>query len=162
MYEVNIDAEEHKVTVSGNVDGEKLIKKLAKSGKRAEFWGNEDQDVIQTQNPESTLNLLEHQPLLAYPSNEIRGLERFLTNNNDQMGRAQMYDRLTGWNEDFTNDWSRIDRRLNFRTDFSDLRGTNMINNVYAGFPSYNNQFQFPSMMNTGEWNGNSYPMMWY
>lgn len=160
---MNVDAEKHKVTVSGNVDGEKLIKKLAKSGKHAEFWENDGESAIQTQNPMSALNFWEYQPLPAYPSNEIRGLERFMINDNNQMGRAQMHDELTGgWNEvNFTNDWGRTDRRLNFRTNFSDLGGINRLNNVYEGFPSYNYQFQFPAMMSTGEWYGNSYPMMW-
>ncbi|KAJ6839700.1 heavy metal-associated isoprenylated plant protein 37-like isoform X1 [Iris pallida] len=38
VYTVCIDAEQQKVTVSGNVDPATLIKKLAKSGKHAEFW----------------------------------------------------------------------------------------------------------------------------
>ncbi|KAL2530691.1 heavy metal-associated isoprenylated plant protein 33-like [Forsythia ovata] len=39
VYTTNIDAEQGKVTVSGNVDPATLIKKLAKSGKHAELWG---------------------------------------------------------------------------------------------------------------------------
>ncbi|KAM0944337.1 putative heavy metal-associated domain, HMA, heavy metal-associated domain superfamily [Dioscorea sansibarensis] len=38
VYTVNLDAENQKVTVSGNVDSATLIKKLAKSGKHAELW----------------------------------------------------------------------------------------------------------------------------
>ncbi|EHA8590086.1 heavy metal-associated isoprenylated plant protein 37 [Cocos nucifera] len=38
VYTVSIDAEQQKVTVSGNVDSKTLIKKLAKSGKHAELW----------------------------------------------------------------------------------------------------------------------------
>nr|XP_048328526.1 heavy metal-associated isoprenylated plant protein 37-like [Ziziphus jujuba var. spinosa] len=38
VYSVNIDAEKHQVTVTGSVDSTTLIKKLAKSGKHAEFW----------------------------------------------------------------------------------------------------------------------------
>lgn len=38
VYTTSIDAEQGKVTVSGNVDPATLIKKLAKSGKYAELW----------------------------------------------------------------------------------------------------------------------------
>ncbi|CAA2953737.1 heavy metal-associated isoprenylated plant 34 [Olea europaea subsp. europaea] len=39
VYSVKIDVDQGKVTVSGNVDPATLIKKLDKSGKRAELWG---------------------------------------------------------------------------------------------------------------------------
>lgn len=39
VYSVKIDAEQGKVTVSGNVDPATLIKKLDKAGKHAELWG---------------------------------------------------------------------------------------------------------------------------
>ncbi|KAI8025610.1 Heavy metal-associated isoprenylated plant protein 32 [Camellia lanceoleosa] len=39
VYTVTIDVEQGKVTVTGNVDPVKLIKKLSKSGKHAELWG---------------------------------------------------------------------------------------------------------------------------
>ncbi|KAL7157767.1 hypothetical protein ABFS83_02G098800 [Erythranthe nasuta] len=39
VYKVNIDAEQGKVSVSGNVDPATLINKLEKSGKHAEMWG---------------------------------------------------------------------------------------------------------------------------
>ncbi|RZS01438.1 hypothetical protein BHM03_00031301 [Ensete ventricosum] len=38
VYTVGIDAEHQKVTVSGDVDSNTLIKKLARSGKHAEVW----------------------------------------------------------------------------------------------------------------------------
>ncbi|KAJ6718867.1 HEAVY METAL-ASSOCIATED ISOPRENYLATED PLANT PROTEIN 33-RELATED [Salix purpurea] len=38
VYQVNIDAEQQKVTVSGTLDTETLIKKLVKAGKHAEVW----------------------------------------------------------------------------------------------------------------------------
>ncbi|KAK1256545.1 hypothetical protein QJS04_geneDACA024814 [Acorus gramineus] len=40
VYKTTIDAEQGKVTVSGNVDPAILIKKLVKSGKHAELWGS--------------------------------------------------------------------------------------------------------------------------
>ncbi|KAJ9187752.1 hypothetical protein P3X46_003174 [Hevea brasiliensis] len=38
VYMTQIDPQQHKVTVTGNVDAETLIKKLARSGKHAELW----------------------------------------------------------------------------------------------------------------------------
>ncbi|KAL4385406.1 hypothetical protein GQ457_15G003890 [Hibiscus cannabinus] len=38
VYQVNIDAEQQKVTVSGSVDSATLIKKLVRAGKHAEVW----------------------------------------------------------------------------------------------------------------------------
>ncbi|EHA8591541.1 heavy metal-associated isoprenylated plant protein 32 [Cocos nucifera] len=40
VYLTNIDAEQGKVTVSGNVDPAILLKKLNKAGKHAELWGS--------------------------------------------------------------------------------------------------------------------------
>ncbi|KAL4024935.1 hypothetical protein IC575_013308 [Cucumis melo] len=41
VFTTEIDAEQGKVTVTGNVDAAVLIKKLAKSGKHAEIWGSQ-------------------------------------------------------------------------------------------------------------------------
>ncbi|KDP38036.1 hypothetical protein JCGZ_04679 [Jatropha curcas] len=38
VYQVNIDAEQQKVTISGSVDSATLIKKLVRAGKHAEVW----------------------------------------------------------------------------------------------------------------------------
>ncbi|KAJ8754076.1 hypothetical protein K2173_001974 [Erythroxylum novogranatense] len=38
VYKTEIDPFQHKVTVTGNVDAETLIKKLVRSGKHAELW----------------------------------------------------------------------------------------------------------------------------
>lgn len=160
---MNVDAEKHKVTVSGNVDGDRLIKKLAKSGKHAEFWSGDDENLI----PTADLNFwgYNYQPLPeAYPSNDIPGLERYM-NNDNQMARTHMNDEITSWSGDFINDWGSIDRGLKFGTNFpggSDRGGFNRSGNVYAGLPlpAYGYQFQRPEMMNTGVWYGNPYPMM--
>ncbi|KAF7837235.1 heavy metal-associated isoprenylated plant protein 33-like [Senna tora] len=55
VFTTEIDAEQGKVTVSGIVDPSILIKKLVKSGKRAELWGapksnNENDNQNQNQN----------------------------------------------------------------------------------------------------------------
>ncbi|KAJ0979839.1 hypothetical protein J5N97_015313 [Dioscorea zingiberensis] len=44
VYKISIDAQQHKVTVTGNVDGETLIKKLIKNGKHAELWPEKPQN----------------------------------------------------------------------------------------------------------------------
>ncbi|KAK6915553.1 Heavy metal-associated domain, HMA [Dillenia turbinata] len=41
VYDVNINAEQGRVTVTGNVDPNTLIKKLEKGGKHAEIWGGQ-------------------------------------------------------------------------------------------------------------------------
>lgn len=41
VYSTSIDAEQGKVTVTGNVDPATLVKKLVKSGKHAELWGGQ-------------------------------------------------------------------------------------------------------------------------
>ncbi|XVF72589.1 hypothetical protein PTKIN_Ptkin12aG0133100 [Pterospermum kingtungense] len=38
VYETTVDSQQHKVTVTGSVDAETLIKKLTKSGKHVELW----------------------------------------------------------------------------------------------------------------------------
>ncbi|KAL2464053.1 heavy metal-associated isoprenylated plant protein 35-like [Forsythia ovata] len=38
VYTTNIDAQQQKVTVTGNIDADTLIKKLVKNGKHAELW----------------------------------------------------------------------------------------------------------------------------
>ncbi|KAJ1385556.1 Heavy metal-associated domain, HMA [Sesbania bispinosa] len=38
VYDINIDLRQQKVVVTGNVDGNTLIKKLTKAGKHAELW----------------------------------------------------------------------------------------------------------------------------
>ncbi|KAI9073285.1 hypothetical protein K1719_043986 [Acacia pycnantha] len=40
VYQVQLDAEQQKVTVSGSVDSETLIKKLVRAGKHAELWSS--------------------------------------------------------------------------------------------------------------------------
>lgn len=49
VYQVNIDAEQQKVTVSGGVDAGTLIKKLVKAGKHAELWSQKSSQNHQKQ-----------------------------------------------------------------------------------------------------------------
>ncbi|XP_073009830.1 uncharacterized protein [Typha latifolia] len=45
VYTTNIDAEQGKVTVSGNVDLSTIIKKLSKAGKHAEIWASKGGEI---------------------------------------------------------------------------------------------------------------------
>ncbi|XP_059316807.1 heavy metal-associated isoprenylated plant protein 37 [Lycium ferocissimum] len=51
VYQVTIDSEQQKVTVSGSVDSATLIKKLIKAGKHAELWSQNTNHQIPKQNP---------------------------------------------------------------------------------------------------------------
>ncbi|KAK9063693.1 hypothetical protein SSX86_017565 [Deinandra increscens subsp. villosa] len=50
VYQVNIDAEQQKVTVSGSLESATLIKKLVRAGKHAELWSNQNHIQNQSQN----------------------------------------------------------------------------------------------------------------
>ncbi|XP_068332615.1 heavy metal-associated isoprenylated plant protein 37-like [Pyrus communis] len=47
VYQVNIDSDQQKVTVSGSVDSETLIKKLLRAGKHAELWSQKSNNQSQ-------------------------------------------------------------------------------------------------------------------
>ncbi|XP_072983573.1 uncharacterized protein [Typha latifolia] len=47
VYLVSLDVEHHKVQVTGNVDSETLIRKLARSGKHAELWSQKSSNQNQ-------------------------------------------------------------------------------------------------------------------
>ncbi|KAI3796111.1 hypothetical protein L1987_38775 [Smallanthus sonchifolius] len=54
VYQVSIDAEQQKVTVSGSVDSAILLKKLVKAGKHAEIWSNKpNHNQSQSQNKQN-------------------------------------------------------------------------------------------------------------
>ncbi|KAL1825842.1 hypothetical protein DCAR_0314034 [Daucus carota subsp. sativus] len=63
VYMTVVDSEEHKVTVTGNVDGQQLIKKLLKSGKQAELLPQVSQQVEKSPN-KSKKNKPQGQPKL--------------------------------------------------------------------------------------------------
>lgn len=168
---MKIDAEEHKVTVSGNVDGNTLIKKLAKSGKHAEFWSpspsnwvKDDAHLNQMQSPKATPNPWECQLLPAYPGDEeidSWGLERYM--NNNHMAQTQMDGELVGWKEDFINRGSmdgRMKSTMNFPSNSAPVEFDGL-KNLYAELPAYEYHFRHPAMMDTGEWFCHPYPLMY-
>lgn len=55
VYETAVDSQQHKVTVTGNVEAETLIKKLTKTGKHAELWPEKpDKKEKKPANPKNT------------------------------------------------------------------------------------------------------------
>ncbi|KAI9088566.1 hypothetical protein K1719_029680 [Acacia pycnantha] len=57
VYQVQLDAEQQKVTVSGCVDSETLIKKLVRAGKYAELWSSQKTNQNQKQNNNNNNNI---------------------------------------------------------------------------------------------------------
>ncbi|EOY00920.1 Heavy metal transport/detoxification superfamily protein isoform 6 [Theobroma cacao] len=75
VYQVSIDAEQQKVTVSGSVDSATLIKKLVRAGKHAEVWS---QKSNQNQKPKN--NCIKDDKNNKGPKQGlIKGLEAFKT-----------------------------------------------------------------------------------
>ncbi|KAH6771550.1 Heavy metal transport/detoxification superfamily protein [Perilla frutescens var. hirtella] len=57
VYQVNIDEEQQKVTVSGSVDSATLVKKLVRAGKHAEIWSHKtNQNQTQNQKQKTASN----------------------------------------------------------------------------------------------------------
>ncbi|GJR70569.1 putative lipoprotein [Tanacetum coccineum] len=73
VYQVSIDAEQQKVTVSGSVDCATLIKKLLKAGKHAEIWSNKNQS--QTQQNQKAFCGKDDKKNKAQKENVVKGLE---------------------------------------------------------------------------------------
>ncbi|CAK8573934.1 unnamed protein product [Lathyrus sativus] len=75
VYQVQIDGEQQKVTVSGSVDAETLIKKLLRSGKYAELWSqktNNNQNQKQKNN-----NVVKDDKNKGQKQGLVKGLEAF-------------------------------------------------------------------------------------
>ncbi|XP_011023098.1 PREDICTED: uncharacterized protein LOC105124691 [Populus euphratica] len=70
VYQVNIDAEQHKVTISGTVDSATLIKKLVRAGKHAEVWFQKSNQT-QKQKNNCDGNIKSQKP------GSVKGLEAF-------------------------------------------------------------------------------------
>ncbi|KAL6007443.1 hypothetical protein ACLOJK_032940 [Asimina triloba] len=79
VYTVNIDAEQQKVTVSGNVDSAVLIKKLVRAGKHAEFWS--PQKSNQNKKPQQAQCIKDEKNSKEQKQGLIKGLKAFKTQN---------------------------------------------------------------------------------
>ncbi|KAD4983090.1 hypothetical protein E3N88_19761 [Mikania micrantha] len=78
VYQVSIDAEQQKVTVSGSVDSAILLKKLEKAGKHAEIWSiKSNNNLNQSQNQQNQKGICkkEAKKNTTQKENFIKGLE---------------------------------------------------------------------------------------
>ncbi|XP_071735598.1 heavy metal-associated isoprenylated plant protein 37-like [Rutidosis leptorrhynchoides] len=86
VYQVSIDAEQQKVTVSGSVASATLIKKLVKAGKHAEIWSNKsnnNQSQSQNQQNQKGSCKKEDKKNKTQTENFIKGLESLKKQQND-------------------------------------------------------------------------------
>lgn len=98
VYSVNVDAEQQKVTVSGNIEAATLLNKLLKTGKHAEVWSPRsnhnqlqeqanynrgDSNTGRFQWPLGGRGLEDQWAFEEYPTNQIRGMNS-LTEELDQ------------------------------------------------------------------------------
>ncbi|CAI9096719.1 OLC1v1032924C1 [Oldenlandia corymbosa var. corymbosa] len=81
VYQVNIDAEQQKITVSGCVDSATLVKKLVRAGKHAEVWSPK---------PNNNNNQNQKQPANCLKNNQ--------SNNNNKGQKQQMVKGLEALN----------------------------------------------------------------
>lgn len=72
VYQVQIDAEQQKVTVSGSVDSATLIKKLVRAGKYAELWSQKS-----NQNQKQKNNCVKDDKNKGQKQGLVEGLEAF-------------------------------------------------------------------------------------
>ncbi|KAI3783689.1 hypothetical protein L1987_42775 [Smallanthus sonchifolius] len=138
VYFVDIDSEQQKVRVSGNVDSNTLINKLIKAGKYAELWPSSDQEISNfmdggnyqypVQNQVTSQNAPKSQPLLtrAYPRNleDEMSFERYLKLSMDMENHGQV-----GWG-----DCSLIGGN---GSGFIDLEGSQLGRSFNGGLQTY-------------------------
>ncbi|KAK2405168.1 Heavy metal transport/detoxification superfamily protein [Trifolium repens] len=76
VYQVQIEAEQQKVTVSGSVDAATLIKKLVRSGKYAELWSQKTNNNNQNQKQKNN-NIVKDDKNKGQKQVLVKGLEVF-------------------------------------------------------------------------------------
>ncbi|KAK4477659.1 hypothetical protein RD792_016904 [Penstemon davidsonii] len=169
VYKVEIDAEENKVTVSGDIDCAILIKKLEKSGKHVEVWPDSLLDIPEENEEfdEYSLDSFESQPLdPANPNPEDVKWESEKNLNNKE--KPQMGNGLSGMIENLTNNigprGGNTMLPMNFPGYSAATREFAGLKNVYSGLPNREYHYQ-PSALTTnnvqGPWcNTTLRPMM--
>ncbi|KAK6128760.1 hypothetical protein DH2020_037515 [Rehmannia glutinosa] len=133
VYEVKIEAEEHKVTVTGNIDCTTLIMKLSLM---------ED------------LNSSERKPPPVYPCDENNPrweFESYLNNNNRY--DTQMDEDFSSWNQDLTNDMGGMKYSTSLPRYYAPGQ-FDRLKSIHTGFPAYEYQYQLPAVMDNmqGPW----------
>ncbi|XP_073017104.1 uncharacterized protein [Primulina eburnea] len=130
VYEVIIDAEEHKVTVLGNVDATTLIKSLVKSGKHAEIWPQKRSNWF-----EEDVYLNKRQSLINSPN---------ICNHGEKM---QMDDDCPNGN---INGVGTMDTSIENLTNSSVPGGFSGPKNLNEGFPPYGYHYPLPTTTDAG------------
>ncbi|KAG5535368.1 hypothetical protein RHGRI_023209 [Rhododendron griersonianum] len=74
VYKVEIDTEQDKVTVTGTVDSDTLIKKLEKSGKHAEIWPPNNYHQIQPNQEQAFADWIKYGKVQNQIQGPIKGL----------------------------------------------------------------------------------------
>nr|ACJ85845.1 unknown [Medicago truncatula]AFK36302.1 unknown [Medicago truncatula] len=144
VYQVQIDAEQQKVTVSGSVDAATLIKKLVRSGKYAELWSqktnnNQNQKQKNNNNVKDDKNRGQKQGL-------VKGLEVFKNQQKFPAFSSEEDDEYYEYDEDEEEEDEEM-RFIRERTNHLQmLKQANDANNVKKGI--------IAKMNNAG--NGNS------
>ncbi|KAL7090224.1 hypothetical protein ACP275_12G027000 [Erythranthe tilingii] len=137
VYEVEIDAEEDKVTVTGNVDPTILIKKLAKSGKNAELWEISPNNWLEN---DTYLNEMQS-PMYSFDSSE---LGNYLSNN--QKAETEMNEDFSQWKQDDISDMESITYTAPHPGYYAAAQ-FDRLENFYTGWPTYAYQYNLPVMM---------------
>ncbi|KAK6152847.1 hypothetical protein DH2020_012486 [Rehmannia glutinosa] len=170
VYEVKIEAEEHKVTVTGNIDCTTLIMKLVKSGKHAEIWAPTRNDYLkdemylnQLQSLMEDLDSSESKPPPVYPCDENNPrweFESYLNNNNRY--DTQMDEDFSSWNQDLTNDMGGMKYSTSLPRYYAPGQ-FDRLKSIHTGFPAYEYQYQLPAVMDNmqGPWYDYPYSMMY-
>lgn len=154
VYEVKIDAGEDKVTVSGNVDSTKLIKKLVKSGKHAELWTpclnnwlKDDTYLNQVKSMMENPNFPEFQPLTLHPCDENIprwGFENYL--NEKHRGETDIDEDFPNWKEDDISDMGSMMYTTRLPNYYAP-RQFDGLGNSYPGWPAYGYRYPSPTMI---------------
>nr|AFK47709.1 unknown [Lotus japonicus] len=84
VYQVQIDAEQQKVTVSGSVDSAALIKKLNRSGKHAELWSQKANQNQKQKNNNNINNVKDDKNNKGQKQGLVKGLEAAFKNHQQQ------------------------------------------------------------------------------
>ncbi|XP_054810008.1 heavy metal-associated isoprenylated plant protein 37-like [Prosopis cineraria] len=80
VYQVQMEAEQQKVTVSGTVDSESLIKKLVRAGKHAELWSSQKTNQNQKQQKNNNNCVKDDNNKGQKQAGAVKGLEAALKN----------------------------------------------------------------------------------
>ncbi|KAL3637764.1 hypothetical protein CASFOL_018212 [Castilleja foliolosa] len=141
VYEVRIEAEEHKVTVLGKVDSWKLIDKLTKSGKHAEIWTPPRRNWLKNETYLNKHNSLDSFDYQSRDENVPRWEFESYPKNNHRT-RSEMGENM----------WARDDDMGSMEYSYPGHYAPghfDSFKNIYAATPIYEYQNQLPAAMDS-------------